>query len=171
MVDERLAAHVGALHALALEVALDHHLGGDAGMVHADHPQRVLALEAGVADENVLERVVESVADVQRTGDVGRRDDDGEGLGLGACGAEHPLAFPARIPARLDLGGVEGLCKLGHGGGLYEAPPRGQWREAAMGNLSPPPRPLRRHCERSEAIQRRSCERRGWIAASLRSWQ
>ena len=110
-------AHVGALDALALELALDHHLGGDAGMVHADHPERVLALQPGVADEDVLERVVERVADMERAGDVGRRDDDGEGLGLGPLGAEQALLLPMGIPARFDLGGVEGLGQFGHGAG------------------------------------------------------
>ena len=51
---------------LLVELALDHHLGGDAGMVGADHPQRVLALQPRVADEDVLQRVVERMADVER---------------------------------------------------------------------------------------------------------
>ena len=118
LLDEVLAAEVGALTALALELALDHHLGGDAGMVGADHPQRVLALQPRVAGQDVLQRVVERVADMERAGDVGRRDDDRERLGLGPLGAEQPLLFPMRIPARLDLGGVEGLGQFGHGEAL-----------------------------------------------------
>ncbi len=114
MLDEGLAAHVDALDPLALEVAFDHHLGGDPGMVHSDDPERVLALQAGMADEDVLKRVVERVADMQAAGDVGRRDDDGEGLGVGPLRAEQPLPLPAGIPAGFDLGGVEGLGKLGH---------------------------------------------------------
>ena len=117
MLDERLAADVGALQPLAVEVALDHHLRGDAGMVGADHPQRVLALHPRVADEDVLQRIVERMADVQRAGDVGRRHDDREGLGVGPLRAEQPLPFPMGIPAGLDRAGFEGLGKLGHGWG------------------------------------------------------
>ena len=54
--DELLAAEIGALLLPLVELALDHHLGGDAGMVHADHPERVLALQPRVADEDVLQR-------------------------------------------------------------------------------------------------------------------
>ena len=114
MLEERLAADVGALDALAVEVALDHHLGGDAGMVGADHPQRVLALHPRVADQDVLQRIVERMADVERAGDVGRRHDDGEGLGVVALGAEQPLPLPMGIPAGLDRARFERLGKFGH---------------------------------------------------------
>ncbi len=118
MLDEGLAAHVGALDSLAFQVALDHHLGGDPGMVHPDHPERILPLQPGVADEDVLERQVERVADMERAGDVGRRDDDGERLGLGPLGSEQALLLPAGVPAGFDFGRVEGLGKLGHVGRL-----------------------------------------------------
>ena len=79
------------------QLALDDHLRGDAGMVRARLPEHVLAAHALEADEDVLERVVQRVADVQRAGDVGRRDDDRErlrpGLGAGA-GAEGIRLFP-----------------------------------------------------------------------------
>ena len=44
--DERLAAQVVPGQALLGELALDHVLGGDAGVVHAGQPQRVVALHA-----------------------------------------------------------------------------------------------------------------------------
>src|SRR6185369_2443740 len=62
--------------ALLLEVAHHDHLGGDAGMIGAGLPQYVVALHAAPADQDVLQRVVESMAHVQAAGDVGRRDDD-----------------------------------------------------------------------------------------------
>ena len=62
------------------QLALDHHLGGDAGVVGARQPQRRLAAHALEADQHVLQRVVQRVADVQRAGDVRRRDDDRERL-------------------------------------------------------------------------------------------
>ena len=83
LVDELLAAEVAAVDLALHQLALDHHLRGDAGMVHARLPQHVLAAHALEADQDVLQRVVERMAHMQRAGDVGRRDDDGERLGAG----------------------------------------------------------------------------------------
>ena len=122
LLDELLAAEIGALLLALVQLPLDHHLGGDPGMVHADHPERVLALHPGVADEDVLQRVVERVADMERAGDVGRRDDDGERLGLvRAPAGTGPSSSQCAIPARLDLGRVEGLGQLAHRGPLLAA--------------------------------------------------
>ena len=84
-----LAAEVVACLAFLLADAPFHHgLGGDAGVVGAGDPQGVEALHAAPADEEILQRVVESVAEVQGAGDVGRRDDDGErfAVGVGPAG-------------------------------------------------------------------------------------
>ena len=82
LLDEGLAAHVAAADVAGLgQLALDHHLGGDAGVVGAGQPQRRLAAHALEADQHVLQGVVQRVADVQRAGDVRRRDDDRERLG------------------------------------------------------------------------------------------
>ena len=45
--DEGLARQVGALAALRVQLPLDHHLGGDAGVVGAGLPQRVIARACG----------------------------------------------------------------------------------------------------------------------------
>src|SRR3546814_8325699 len=78
-------------------------------MVHADDPQRILAAQAFVADEHVLQRIVERMADVQRAGDVRRRIDDRERRRVGTRGAKQPAAFPLMGPFRLDGGGIEGF--------------------------------------------------------------
>ena len=70
---------VGALLALRVELALDDHLRGDAGVIRAGLPQRVVAPHAVVAGERVHQRVLERVPHVQRAGDVRRRDDDAIG--------------------------------------------------------------------------------------------
>ncbi|MER8595675.1 hypothetical protein NKH33_29700 [Mesorhizobium sp. M1182] len=44
------------------KLALDHHLRGDAGVIHAGLPQHVLAAHALEAHQNVLQRVVERMA-------------------------------------------------------------------------------------------------------------
>ena len=76
--DERLAAEVVPGQALLGQLALDHVLRGDAGVVHARQPERVVALHPPAADQRVHQRVLERVAEVQRAGHVRRRDDDGE---------------------------------------------------------------------------------------------
>jgi hypothetical protein len=114
MVEERLAAHLAGawLAWVGGQLALHHHLRGDAGVVGAGLPQRVEAAHPVPADQDVLQRVVEGVAHVQRAGHVGRRDHDRErsrpGLGIGA-GLEGARLFPGGIEAGLGLGGVEGL--------------------------------------------------------------
>jgi hypothetical protein len=56
-----------------LELALDHDLGSDAGMVGADDPVGVEATHAVIADQRVHQGLLERVAHVQRAGNVGRR--------------------------------------------------------------------------------------------------
>ena len=65
MLKEGLASNLGALEALAVEVALDHHLGRDPGMIRADHPQCILAAHPLAPGEDILQRDIERVADVQ----------------------------------------------------------------------------------------------------------
>ena len=73
---EFFAAEVAAVDAFFGELALDHHLGGDAGVVGAGEPEGVVAEHAMPADGDVDLGVLEHVADVERAGDVGRRDDE-----------------------------------------------------------------------------------------------
>ncbi len=67
----------------SLQPAFDDGLRGDAGVVGAGHPEGVVALHPLEADDDVLQRVVEGVAEVEGAGDVRRRDDDGEGALVG----------------------------------------------------------------------------------------
>ncbi len=96
------------------ELALHHHLGRDAGMVGAGLPQRVPPLHPPPADQHVLQRVVQRVADVQRPGDVGRRDHDGVRLRAAARpGGERAAGFPGLVERGLGGGGIEGLFQHG----------------------------------------------------------
>ncbi len=75
--DEPLAAQLVPAELLfAQQPPLDDRLRGDAGMIGARHPQRLEALHPLLPDEDVLQRVVQRVAQVQGPGDVRRRDDD-----------------------------------------------------------------------------------------------
>ena len=115
MLEERLAADVGALdlpwlsslRSTTIWVAIP------AWSVPTTHSASLPCIRA-MAGEDVLQRIVERMADVERAGDVGRRHDDGERRRVGALGAEQALPFPMGIPAGLDRGGVEGLGKFGH---------------------------------------------------------
>ena len=115
--EELLAAEVAAVRLLALhQLALDHHLGGDAGMIGARLPEHVAAAHALEAAQDVLQGVVEGVPHMERARHVRRRDDDGVGLGraaLRAPGPEGPGLLPAGGDARLDGGGVERLVHHG----------------------------------------------------------
>ena len=71
---------------------------------HADAPAQPLP-----ADQYVLQRLVQRVADVQHARNVWRRQHDGEGLRFRARRAECAGCFPVRIPAAFDIGGFECL--------------------------------------------------------------
>ncbi len=77
--DEGFAAELLARRAFFSQLALDHHLRGDAGVVGARHPQRASAAHAPPAGENVHLGLVEHVAHVQPAGDVGRRQQNRKG--------------------------------------------------------------------------------------------
>ena len=72
---------------------LDDRLGGDAGMIGARHPQRVEALHPLPADQDVLQRIVQGVPQVQGAGDVRRRDDDA----CRACGRRSGSAVKVSL--------------------------------------------------------------------------
>ena len=78
--DEGLAAQLLARLAFRGKLALHHHLRGDAGVIGAGNPQRAPSAHAPPAGQDVHLRLVEHVAHVQASGDVGRRKQDGEGL-------------------------------------------------------------------------------------------
>ena len=104
--DERLAAQVVAAQALLGQLALHHVLGGDAGVVHAGQPQRVVALHATAPDQRVHQRVVEGVADVQGAGDVRRGDHDAvRGRGGVRVRGEVTCLLPSFVTRALHLGG------------------------------------------------------------------
>ena len=85
------------------DLALNHHLGGDTGVVGTRLPQGVLALHAVVADQGVHQGLLEGVTHVQAAGDVRRRDHDAEGVFAGvAVGLEVTLGFPVLIERLFD---------------------------------------------------------------------
>ena len=127
---------------LLLQQALHHHLRGDARMVGARLPQHVLAAHPLEADQDVLDGIVERVPHVQRARDIGRRDHDGEGIGLGAAARlEETAGFPFGIKPGFHFGRRKGL--LEHGGilqpvlalGALNTSPRRHATSASAGEL------------------------------------
>ena len=106
--DERLAAEVVPGQALLGELALDDVLGGDARVVHAGQPQRAVALHAAAADQDVAQRVVQRVTDVQDARYVRRRQHDRVARRVGVLlGLRREVAglLPLLVTAGLHLGG------------------------------------------------------------------
>ena len=92
-------------------------LGGDAGVVAAGQPQRLVALHPLEAGQNILQRAVQRVSHVELAGDVGRRHDDGKGLLIGIrlrleAVAVHPQLVNAgfHVPRVVDLGQFFHIC-------------------------------------------------------------
>ena len=93
---------------------LHHHLGRNAGMVGAGLPQHVAPLHPVEADQDVLDRVVEGMAEMQAAGHVRRRDHDGVGFAIGRrIGPERARRFPAVVLPALHGFGPVGLVQHG----------------------------------------------------------
>ena len=72
VLEELLTGEVFLADALGFQFGDDFVLGGDAGVVGSGHPAGVLAVHPCLADEHIIERVVEHVAHMQNTRDIGR---------------------------------------------------------------------------------------------------
>src|SRR5690606_9529556 len=102
------AKRAAILVAVRSELTLDHHLRGDAGVIHARLPEDALAAQPLEADQDVLQRVVERVADVERAGDVRRRDHDAERVRLRiGLWLERAAFLPGLRPEGLHLLWIE----------------------------------------------------------------
>ncbi len=111
---ELLPAQVVAGEALLFPQLLLHlDLGGDARVVGAGDIQGGISLHPLVADEHILHGVVHGVADVELSGDVGGRHDDGEGLLLWVADAPEAAVFlPCLVNAALHLLGLVDLWQF-----------------------------------------------------------
>ena len=78
-----LASQIVLRNAFLAHCLHDFCLGCDRGVVGAGQPKGAVAGHALPADQNILQRFVECVTDMQLTGDVRRRHDNGIGLFFG----------------------------------------------------------------------------------------
>ena len=111
--DESLAPHLAPRDVAGLrQLALDHHLRRDPGMVEPRLPQHVVAAHPVPARQHVHQRVVEGMPHVQAAGDVRRRQQDREGRRPRPRVRAGPERI-RRLPGGTDRGfgrtGVEGL--------------------------------------------------------------
>ena len=136
--DEFLAAEVVAGEPFLGDLLLDDGLGGDAGVVEAGQPERRLAEHAVPADQRVLDRDRERVAEMQRARDVGWRHDDREGVALGVRGGREPAAFfPEGVDGIFGGGGIVGLGQAGIGGHGRRSIGSGRCRSGEFGGPAP----------------------------------
>jgi hypothetical protein len=81
---EFLAAEILAADALLGQLAFDHKLRGDAGMIHARKPKGAVPSHAAPPNQHIDLRMLQQMADMDRSGDVRR----GQGNGKGRAGWE-----------------------------------------------------------------------------------
>ena len=115
LVDEGVAAHVAPPDiARRRQLTLDHHLGRDTGVVRTRQPQHRLALHPVIAGQDVLQGVVQRMADVQAARHIRRRNDDRIGaLRPFRAGREQAALFPLGVQAGFGGLGFEGLFEHG----------------------------------------------------------
>ncbi len=120
LLEELLAADLIARRPLVAELRLHLCLRSDAGMIAARNPDRIVAGHAVVADQYVLQRLIECMAHVELARDIRRRYDHAVRLlRLIYLSMEKLVAFPVFIPfflKRLRVvhlrNIVRGLCLL-----------------------------------------------------------
>jgi hypothetical protein len=128
--DKGLAAQLLACFVLFGELALDHQLGRYAGVVGARNPKRHVPTHAPPPGEDVDLGVFQHVPHVQPPGNVGWRQQHGEGRTIrrtgGVCSVwlvKQCLFDPVGRPSGFDRGRVIGFWKItGHGGRLLSTP-------------------------------------------------
>ena len=119
---ERVAAQVVLGLSLSGELLLDDVLRRDPRVIRARHPEGLVARHPPPANEHILHGVVESVAHVQNSSHIRRRDHDHEGVpwttdaprAIGVRG-EDARVQPAVVDVTLDTAGIVLGGKFGGG--------------------------------------------------------
>ena len=108
--EELFTAHVAPVDALFGQLAFDHHLRRDAGMVLTRLPQRVAAAHAVEPDQQVLKRECKGMAHMQAACHIRRRHHDHIRFGFRRrVTGEIAAAFPAFVPVCFDDLRIVGL--------------------------------------------------------------
>ena len=103
------------IDSLLFELALNHDLSRNTGVIGAREPERVVARHAVIAGERIHDGLIERMPHVQDARNVGRRELDREAwFVLIESGAEVAALFPFRVPVRFNGSGFEALGELCH---------------------------------------------------------
>ena len=95
---------VAGLLLLLAELPLHDGLRGDTRMVGAGKPENLMAGLAGATGQNILERVIEHMAQGQDTGDIRRRNDQRVGRSQGGRIRREATRFaPTGVPFLFDI--------------------------------------------------------------------
>jgi len=95
-----------------LQLALDHHLGGDAGVIDARHPTDVEPAHPLPAREDVLDGGGQGMTEVQRTSDVGGGSTiENGGLSLTSSARKNPCSSHHRAQCGSTLAGSYPLSR------------------------------------------------------------
>jgi len=98
-----------------LQPTFDRRLRPNSRVIHSRQPKDLEALHARAARENVLDAVIQDVAEGERAGDVRRRHHDGERLLLRIrVRFEVVVVDPTLIPFRLNRPRIVSFGELGH---------------------------------------------------------
>ena len=112
---ELFAAEIKSGQPLLAELGLHLDLRGNAGVVNARQPERTVSAHALPADEHVLNRFIERVAEMELAGDVRGRDHDGERLLVRvALGVEPAAVRPVTVDLFFHLLGIVNLRQFFH---------------------------------------------------------
>ena len=92
-----LTAQIIAGNAFFFQALIHLRLGCDAGVVHARNPQHVVALHPLVTGDNILQRRIPGMPQVQLAGNIRRRDHDTERILAFVAGCEIAFFDPVVI--------------------------------------------------------------------------
>ena len=98
------------------QLALDHGLRRDAGVIGARKPHRGAPLKPRPANKYILNRIVEHVTHREHAGDIRRGNGDAVGRGMRRHLAREAAGLlPGGIPLLLNVPGFVTLGDFGHG--------------------------------------------------------
>ena len=117
--DEGVTAQVVAGFAFFAQLVFDHLLGGNTRVVGPRYPEGRPPLHAPVPHQRVLKRIIETVAHMENTRDVGRGNGDNERFPL-AARRKEVVFHPEIVEAIFKISRIIGLRQfnLAHGARL-----------------------------------------------------
>src|SRR3984957_8467662 len=107
-IDERVTAELMSVLAFLREILLNRVLRCDARVIGAGKPERVVTLHPARAHDDVLQRDVERVPEMELAGDIGRRNNDREDFARArGIGGEVAEVDPQLKPSLFSGLGIE----------------------------------------------------------------